>query len=100
MTEKDKSTVLLEHYLKKLKLPTMLREYAQAALFPRQIAELVQNPLHPLPYLRAAPIQFSFQDAGPVLRISPNHFGHLRQHGRPSADNPVENITLQWFLYD
>ena len=28
MTEKDKSTVLLEYYLKKLKLPTMLREYA------------------------------------------------------------------------
>ena len=31
MTEKDKSTVLLEHYLKKLKLPTMLREYVQVA---------------------------------------------------------------------
>lgn len=31
MTEKDKSTVLLEHYLKKLKLPTMLREYPQMA---------------------------------------------------------------------
>jgi len=31
MTEKDKSTVLLQHYLKKLKLPTMLREYAQVA---------------------------------------------------------------------
>lgn len=31
MTEKDKSTVLLEHYLKKLKLPTMLREYAALA---------------------------------------------------------------------
>ena len=31
MTEGDTSTVLLEHYLKKLKLPTMLREYAQVA---------------------------------------------------------------------
>jgi len=31
MTEKDKSTVLLEHYLKKLKIPTMLREYAAVA---------------------------------------------------------------------
>jgi len=31
MTEKDKSTLLLEYYLKKLKLPTMLREYAGAA---------------------------------------------------------------------
>jgi DNA replication protein DnaC len=31
MTEKDKSVVLLEHYLKKLKLPTMLREYAAVA---------------------------------------------------------------------
>jgi len=31
MTERNKSTVLLEHYLKKLKLPTMLREYAQLA---------------------------------------------------------------------
>ena len=31
MTEKDKSTVLLEHYLKKLKLPTMFREYAAVA---------------------------------------------------------------------
>jgi len=28
LTEKDKSTLLLEYYLKKLKLPTMLREYA------------------------------------------------------------------------
>jgi len=31
MTEKDKSTVLLEFSLKKLKLPTMLREYAALA---------------------------------------------------------------------
>ena len=31
MTERDKSTVLLEHYLKKLKLPTMLREYTAVA---------------------------------------------------------------------
>ena len=31
MTEKDKSVVLLEYYLKKLKLPTMLREYAAVA---------------------------------------------------------------------
>jgi DNA replication protein DnaC len=31
MTEKDKSVVLLEYYLKKLKLPTMLREYATVA---------------------------------------------------------------------
>ena len=32
MTEKDKSAVLLEHYLKKLKLPTMLREYPAMAV--------------------------------------------------------------------
>jgi DNA replication protein DnaC len=32
MSEKDKSTLLLEHYLKKLKLPTMLREYASMAV--------------------------------------------------------------------
>ena len=31
MSEKDKPTVLLEYYLKKLKLPTMLREYAPMA---------------------------------------------------------------------
>ncbi len=31
MTERDKSTVLLEYSLKKLKLPTMLREYAALA---------------------------------------------------------------------
>ena len=31
MTEKNKSTLLLEYYLKKLKLPTMLREYAGVA---------------------------------------------------------------------
>jgi DNA replication protein DnaC len=31
MTEKDKSTVLLEHYLRKLKLPTVLREYTAVA---------------------------------------------------------------------
>jgi DNA replication protein DnaC len=32
VTEKDKSTLLLEYYLKKLKLPTMLREYAGVAV--------------------------------------------------------------------
>ena len=31
MSEKNKPTILLEHYLKKLKLPTMLREYASMA---------------------------------------------------------------------
>jgi DNA replication protein DnaC len=31
LTEKGKSTLLLEYYLKKLKLPTMLREYAGVA---------------------------------------------------------------------
>jgi DNA replication protein DnaC len=31
MNEKDKPTVLLEYYLKKLRLPTMLREYASMA---------------------------------------------------------------------
>jgi DNA replication protein DnaC len=31
VTEKDKSTLLLEYYLKKLKLPTMLREHAGVA---------------------------------------------------------------------
>jgi len=31
LTEKDKSTLLLEYYLKKLKLPTRLREYAGVA---------------------------------------------------------------------
>ena len=31
MTERDKSAVLLEYSLKKLKLPTMLREYAALA---------------------------------------------------------------------
>jgi DNA replication protein DnaC len=31
LTEKDKSTLLLEYYLKKLKLPTMLREYTGVA---------------------------------------------------------------------
>ena len=36
MTEKDKSTLLLEYYLKKLKLPTMLREYAGVAAVCRE----------------------------------------------------------------
>jgi hypothetical protein len=31
MSEPKKPTVLLEHYLKRLKLPTMLREYASMA---------------------------------------------------------------------
>ena len=31
MTEKDKSTVLLEYSLKKLKLPTVIQEYAALA---------------------------------------------------------------------
>jgi len=36
MSEKDQPTVLLEFYLKKLKLPTMLREYASMAAVCRQ----------------------------------------------------------------
>jgi len=36
MTQKDKSTMLLEYSLKKLKLPTMLREYAPMAVVCRQ----------------------------------------------------------------
>lgn len=32
MSKKDKPTLLLEHYLKKVKLPTMLREYASLAI--------------------------------------------------------------------
>jgi DNA replication protein DnaC len=32
MSKKDKPTLLLEHYLKKLRLPTMLREYASLAI--------------------------------------------------------------------
>jgi len=31
MSDKEKPTVLLEYYLKKLRLPTMLREYASMA---------------------------------------------------------------------
>jgi DNA replication protein DnaC len=31
MSDKDKPTVLLDYYLKKLRLPTMLREYASMA---------------------------------------------------------------------
>jgi DNA replication protein DnaC len=36
MSDKDKSTVLLEHYLKQLRLPTMLREYAPLAVVCRE----------------------------------------------------------------
>ncbi|MCJ7732053.1 IS21-like element helper ATPase IstB [Candidatus Bathyarchaeota archaeon] len=36
MNEKDKPTVLLEFYLKKLRLPTMLREYASLAVVCRE----------------------------------------------------------------
>jgi DNA replication protein DnaC len=36
MSDKDKSTVLLEHYLKQLRLPTMLREYASLAVVCRE----------------------------------------------------------------
>ena len=32
MNEKDKPTVLLEYYLKKLKLPTMLKVYVSVAV--------------------------------------------------------------------
>ncbi len=31
MSQQQRPTVLLEHYLKQLKLPTMLREYAAIA---------------------------------------------------------------------
>jgi len=36
MTDRDKPTVLLEHYLKQLRLPTMLREYASLAVVCRE----------------------------------------------------------------
>jgi len=36
MSDKDKSTVLLEHYLKQLRLPTILREYAPLAVVCRE----------------------------------------------------------------
>jgi hypothetical protein len=50
MSEKDKPTVLLEYYLKKLRLPTMLREYASMAAicqkdrtdFPTYLLRLVE----------------------------------------------------------
>ena len=32
MSDQDKPTILLEYYLKKLRLPTMLREYASMAV--------------------------------------------------------------------
>jgi len=36
MSDNDKPTVLLEYYLKKLRLPTMLREYASMAVVCQQ----------------------------------------------------------------
>jgi len=53
MSEKDKPTVLLEYYLKKLRLPTMLREYASMAVvcqkdrtdFPTYLLRLVEREL-------------------------------------------------------
>jgi DNA replication protein DnaC len=53
MTEKDKPTVLLEYYLKKLRLPTILREYASMAAicqkdqsdFPTYLLRLVEREL-------------------------------------------------------
>ena len=53
MNEKDKPTVLLEFYLKKLRLPTMLREYASLAVvcredrsdFPTYLLRLVEREL-------------------------------------------------------
>jgi DNA replication protein DnaC len=53
MSEKDKPTVLLEYYLKKLRLPTMLREYASMAAicqkdrtdFPTYLLRLVEREL-------------------------------------------------------
>ena len=53
MNEKDKPTVLLEFYLKKLRLPTMLREYASLAVvcredrsdFPTYLLRLIEREL-------------------------------------------------------
>ena len=53
MSEKDKPTVLLEYYLKKLRLPTMLRDYASMAAicqkdrtdFPTYLLRLVEREL-------------------------------------------------------
>jgi DNA replication protein DnaC len=53
MSKNDKPTILLEHYLKKLKLPTMLREYASLAIvcrddrsdYPTYLLRLVEREL-------------------------------------------------------
>jgi DNA replication protein DnaC len=53
MSKKDKPAILLEHYLKKLKLPTMLREYASLAIvcrddrsdYPTYLLRLVEREL-------------------------------------------------------
>ena len=53
MNEKDKPTVLLEFYLKKLRLPTILREYASLAIvcredrsdFPTYLLRLIEREL-------------------------------------------------------
>jgi DNA replication protein DnaC len=53
MSEKDKPTVLLEYYLKKLRLPTMLREYGSMAAicqkdrtdFPTYLLRLIEREL-------------------------------------------------------
>ena len=53
MSDNDKSTVLLEYYLKKLRLPTMFREYASMAVvcqqdrsdFPTYLLRLVEREL-------------------------------------------------------
>ena len=37
MSKKNKSTVLLEHYLKRLRLPTILREYESMAVVCRKV---------------------------------------------------------------
>ena len=43
MTEKDKSMVLLEYSLKRLKLPTMLREYTAVAAVCQKIEPISRS---------------------------------------------------------
>ena len=53
MSKKNKRTILLEHYLKKLRLPTMLREYDSLAAvcrgdrsdYPTYLLRLVEREL-------------------------------------------------------
>ena len=97
----DRSTLLLEHYLKELKLPTFLREYGKLAA---QCA--AEGADHPDYLLRLAELELTDRHQRMVERRDPRRAlprhqgpGHLRflRHplGEPGAGHAARPVRIR-----